>query len=561
MRFHYFFILITFLLLSTQSYAHGPRCAQYLSAEVLVNDWAVTWQNFARSTKAHPDFKYISDLIPRPFNYAERQKLIQDLKIYRQKIFNQLVDRGISEMRAKELSQIAYSRQILLYFFEFKTELNFTDPKLLGPNKTLVPPKNNNLDLPLANVVAMFNGIEKTWPSLVRTTNPYKGSSLIKVSEPILIAGGRFREGYYWDTYFGSMGLMATGRWKLPTSQLINFVGLINTYGLIPNGLRTYYLTRSQPPVVSLMAKLVYEGTRNLEPQQSKEIDAWLVNEVYPALKKDYSHFWMTERLDPKTGLNFYSDRLNQPRPERHSHDIESKLGKTYRDVRAEAESGLDHTNLFKGQASQILSVSLNSFMFAYEKNLSWLAAMARDHKGQRQYEEAATLRQRRMTEYLWNPDQKVFQNYHATHGKLMPGVSGDVFSTLFVGMATVEQARQMIPAALAILELPGGVAASSLKSSDKQWDGSFGWAPFQMMAIEGLSKYGYVTESHRIASKWIESNLNVFLEKRQFYEKLDVQRKAIPIEDHSKYPTQTGFLWTNGSIVWALKHLGFEFQ
>lgn len=563
MRIRFYFILMICMLGTGVSFfaqAH-QRCVRFLSTTSKAPGWDEVWRSFARSTKAHPDFKYISDLIARPLSTAERQSLILQAKQYRQKIYQQLLDNGISEANAQRLAQVAFSRRILLYFFESRTELNFTDPQILGHNRKLIPPKQEGVLLPLPELTAMFNAVEKTWPALVRTTNPAHGSSLLKVSEPILIAGGRFREGYYWDTYFGSMGLMATGRWKLPASQLSNFVELINTYGLIPNGLRTYYLSRSQPPVVSLMARLVYEGTRNLEPEKVKEIDAWLVRDVYPALKKDYAEFWMTQRLDSKTQLNFYSDKYNLPRPERHSHDVESQLGRTYRDVRAEAESGLDHTNLFQGQASQILSVSLNSFLFAYEKNLSWLASMARDLEGQRQYEEAASLRQKRMTEFLWNPDLKLFQNYHTQEAKLMPGVSGDVFSTLFVGVASPQQARQMIPATLALLELPGGIAASSLKHSDKQWDGNFGWAPFQMMAIEGLAKYGYQTESYRIAEKWLQTNLNVFLEKGQFYEKLDLLKQTIPTEDNSKYPTQTGFLWTNGSIVWTLKHLGFEIQ
>lgn len=545
---------------SCEGYLSQPITEVSTALDIYDQTWAGIWQNFARATKAHPDFKYISDLIPRPFTPTERQSLIQESKLYRQRIYDQLIQKGISASRANELSQVAYSRQILLLFFEYKTELNFVDPKLLGPEKTLVPPTDYKGSLSVAELSAMFGGVEKVWPTLVRKTNPYKGSSLLDVKEPILIAGGRFREGYYWDTYFGSMGLMATGRWKLPVAQLSNFVELVNTYGLIPNGLRTYYLSRSQPPVVSMMARLVYEGTRNLDVQTQKEIETWLVQEVYPALKNDYSNFWMAERLDIKTGLNFYSDKYNEPRPERHSHDVESSLGRTYRDVRAEAESGLDHTNIFQGQASQTLTVSLNSFMYAYEKNLSWLAEMAKDTVAQRNYENAAQLRQQRMSEYMWNPELQTFQNYHMTEQKLMSGISGDVFSALFVGLATPEQARQMRPTLLNVLELPGGIAASSLRESDKQWDGVHGWAPFQVMAIQGLAQYGFRSDANRIASKWLATNLDVYLEKGQFYEKLDLARKSTPVEDHSKYPTQTGFLWTNGSIAWTLKYLGFDF-
>lgn len=543
--------------------AQALQCRNYLSATAphrkIHNEWSNIWKNFARRTVAHPDFKYISDLIPRPFTVTERQNLVRQAKVYRQNIYQQLMNQGISASKANSLSQVAYSRRLLLQLFEFKTELKFADPEVIGPAKKLVAPNHHSFSMESLN--SMFNGLERMWPTLVRRTQSHPEGSLISVSQPVLIAGGRFREAYYWDTYFGTMGLMAMGRWKLPVAQLSNFVELINTYGLIPNGLRTYYLSRSQPPVVSLLARLVYEGTRDLDPQKSQEIKQWLIQEVYPALKNDYQNFWMSERLDTQTGLNFYSDKYNRPRPERHSHDNEAQLGKTYRDVRAEAESGLDHTRLFQGQASQIATVSLNSFMYAYEKNLSWLAELARQPQAQRQYESAAELRQQRMNRYLWNPELQVFQNYHLKNHQRMPGISADVFSTLFVSLASESQVRQMLPRLLQELELPGGIGASNLRNSDKQWDGVMGWAPFQMMAIAGLKQYSHHTEANRIAQKWVETNLRVYLEKGQFYEKLDLQRKNIPVEDGSKYPTQTGFLWTNASIVWALKQLGFSFH
>lgn len=540
--------------------AEGQVCALYLQQDT-TQDWTAIWKNFARKTAAHPDFKYISDLIARPFTDQERRNLVSMAKTYRLNIFQKLLKQGVAPKKAMQLTQKAFSRQLLYHFYEFKTELNFVDPKVIGPTLHLVPPVGYNLPFSIQDLQGLQDGLEHMWPILVRKTAPRPGSSLLQVSEPILIAGGRFREGYYWDTYFGAEGLVASGRWKLAAAQLSNFVELINTYGLIPNGLRTYYLGRSQPPVVALLARLVYEGTRELEPKARQEIDHWLTHDVLPALKKDYENFWMKHRLDEKTGLNFYSDQFNLPRPERHSHDVEAELGQTYRDVRAEAESGQDHTELFQGQASQIASVSLNSFLYGYEQNLAWLSSMAGDFMSEQKYSKAANVRQTQMTKYLWNQNLGVFQNYHLGKSELMSGVSGDVFSTLFTGVATLDQARRLAPAALGMLELSGGIAASTLVASDKQWDGRFGWAPFQMMAIQGLDNYGFKADAQRIAKKWLGLNLKVFLKRGHFYEKLDLARMDIPIEDASKYPTQTGFLWTNGSLVWVLKYLGFRFS
>lgn len=555
--------------------AHQPKCSVYLKSNVATVDLSFAleatdlvkytslenWKSFARKTVAHTDFKYISDLVPRKFTSAEKQKVLQEAKQYRDSIYKKLLqEKGMTSAQASRLVQTAYARFLLNSFFEFPSELGFVNPALLGPRKTLVSKTEQFKDIE-PELMQMFEGLEKTWIDLVRVTKPVAQSSLLKVSNPILIAGGRFREGYYWDTYFGSLGLILTGRSSLARMQLQNFVDLINTHGLIPNGLRNYYLTRSQPPVVSLLVEaLMNHSQKEMTVLERKNFERWLVSEVYPALKSDYQNFWMSERLDKNTGLNFYSDRLNVPRPERHSHDKEKDLGETYRDVRAEAESGLDHTNLFQGQASHIATVSLNSFMYAYEKNLGRLALLAKDAPAYHAYEAAARSRQEKVTRYLWNPSLGVFQNYHLRDRKQMDGLSGDVFSALYTQLATSEQARVLVPSALSILERNGGIAASSLKNG-KQWDGDMGWAPFQIMAIAGMAHYGFKAESVRVAEKWLLANLNAFKSHGKFYEKLDVDKMNAPIEDGSKYPTQTGFLWTNSSIVWVLDVLGFEFK
>src|SRR2546422_1536000 len=92
--------------------------------------------------------------------------------------------------------------------------------------------------------------IRALWPVLTRrpdTVDPR--SSLIPLPNPYVVPGGRFREVYYWDSYFTMLGLIASGRTDLVKSMLDNFAHLIGTVGHIPNGNRTYYLSRSQPPV------------------------------------------------------------------------------------------------------------------------------------------------------------------------------------------------------------------------------------------------------------------------------------------------------------------------
>ena len=91
--------------------------------------------------------------------------------------------------------------------------------------------------------------IDELWEVLVRApVEPAPHSSLLPLPYRYVVPGGRFREIYYWDSYFTMLGLEQSGRHDLAVDMVRNFAFLIDRYGHIPNGNRTYYLSRSQPP-------------------------------------------------------------------------------------------------------------------------------------------------------------------------------------------------------------------------------------------------------------------------------------------------------------------------
>ena len=65
-------------------------------------------------------------------------------------------------------------------------------------------------------------------------------SSLLPLPHRYVVPGGRFREIYYWDSYFTMLGLEQSGRHDLAVDMVRNFAFLIDRYGHIPNGNRTY---------------------------------------------------------------------------------------------------------------------------------------------------------------------------------------------------------------------------------------------------------------------------------------------------------------------------------
>ena len=94
--------------------------------------------------------------------------------------------------------------------------------------------------------------IDQLWPKAnPRTTGgSHSGGLPLALPQSYIVPGGRFSETYYWDSYFTMLGLAESGREDLLKCMVDNFAWMIENYGHIPNGNRTYYLSRSQPPVL-----------------------------------------------------------------------------------------------------------------------------------------------------------------------------------------------------------------------------------------------------------------------------------------------------------------------
>ena len=122
--------------------------------------------------------------------------------------------------------------------------------------------------------------IRQLWSVLTRFPEKQKGS-LIELPYPFIVPGGRFREIYYWDSYFTMLGLHLHGEVKMIENMVDNFAYLIQHVGHIPNGNRTYYLSRSQPPFFALMVELLADAKNDGNiyvkylPDLQKEYDYW----------------------------------------------------------------------------------------------------------------------------------------------------------------------------------------------------------------------------------------------------------------------------------------------
>jgi alpha,alpha-trehalase len=178
-------------------------------------------------------------------------------------------------------------------------------------------------------------------------------SSLLPLPHPYVVPGGRFREVYYWDSYFTMLGLEADGRHELVRDVVENFAFEIDCYGHVPTGNRSYYPSRSQPPFFSLMVDLVArrEGDKsyvNYLPQLKAECDYWMDGFAALAPNQGYRR---VVRLADGTLLNRYWDDRPEPRDESYREDVKAGSERradpagVYRSLRAGAESGWDFSS------------------------------------------------------------------------------------------------------------------------------------------------------------------------------------------------------------------------
>ena len=90
---------------------------------------------------------------------------------------------------------------------------------------------------------------------LPRELPPDFEHGLLYLPRPYVVPGGRFNEMYGWDSYFIVLGLLRDERVALARDMVDNFLYEVRHYGGVLNANRTYYLTRSQPPLLAEMVR------------------------------------------------------------------------------------------------------------------------------------------------------------------------------------------------------------------------------------------------------------------------------------------------------------------
>ncbi len=411
----------------------------------------------------------------------------------------------------------------------------------------------------------------------VRKLSNSQESGLLYLPNPYVVPGGRFNEMYGWDSYFILLGLLRDGQPGLAKSMTDNFLYEVRHYGKVLNANRTYYLTRSQPPFLSRMVLDVYRSTGDL---------VWLERSL-PALESYYDYWTREPHLTPQTGLSRYDGGSDLPAPEvvfgerdeagKNHYDRVKEYYRThevtayniadfydaksdqltslfYRGDRAMRESGFDPSARFGPFSVGIVnynSVDLNSLLYRMEMDISAAYSLIDQPRLAEIWSGRAASRASTIQRLMWDNKSGLFTDYNFVTGERLDYPFLSTFYPLWAGLATQEQAVA-VAANLPMFEKDGGLQTSA-RVSGNQWDAPFGWAPLQIIAIQGLRRYGFDAAAERLSLKFLSMILRDFDQHRTIKEKYNVVEGKSDLGAGIRFgytSNEIGFGWTNAAFV-----------
>lgn len=404
--------------------------------------------------------------------------------------------------------------------------------------------------------------LDQLWNVLQRGPDNTQESTLIPLPGRYIVPGGRFREVYYWDSYFTMLGLKASGRVDLIEDMVDNFAWLIDEIGFIPNGNRTYYLGRSQPPFFALMVQVLasVKGESVLlhyRPQLEKEYAFWMegengLDESTPAHRR-------VVQMPDGSILNRYWDDCDTPRPEAYIEDVHvaQESGRDtatmYRHIRAAAESGWDFSSRWFAdgmhmetiETTDLIPVDLNCLLYFLEKTLLQIHRMMPDRTATDVIKEKARRRKNAIQAYCWDESGGFYKDYNHVRGAMSEQLTLAAVFPLFFNIAEPDQAAYVADR-LEEKFLHSGGLATTLVRSGQQWDAPNGWAPLQWMAYQGLLNYEHNDLAETIRQCWCALGEKTYAETGKMMEKYNVMDNGLKAGG-GEYPNQDGFGWTNG--------------
>jgi len=417
-----------------------------------------------------------------------------------------------------------------------------------------------------------MNGI---WRNLTRKITKSKEeieekSSLIYLEHPFVVPGGRFREVYYWDSYWTIKGLLLSEMYNTTKGMIENFQSMIKSFGHIPNGNRVYYTKRSQPPLFTQMVWDYLNTTNN--PETSREFIAEVIWQLDDEFK-----FWMKRMvnvsMDSKVyKLARYRVEVDGPRPESYAedHSLAAKLAEGerkewYMHMKSGAESGWDYSSrwfvtskersaeeeLLGVQTGNILPVDLNSFLCKNAEIMEILFLKVEKPEKAAEYKKIREDLKEAIRAVLFNSKDGMWYDYNIKtklpNIQFYPSNLAPLYCSCYhkdINMNTTMDYIMSSPA----LNQSGGIP-SSLKRTDQQWDMPNVWPPLVELTTTALENTQTDTGrnlAREVAGKYLRNVAKSFANTGAIFEKYNCEEEGKP-GSGGEYDVQEGFGWTNG--------------
>jgi alpha,alpha-trehalase len=408
--------------------------------------------------------------------------------------------------------------------------------------------------------------IHSTWENLLRFSPDATRDTLLPLPNKYVVAGGRFRESYYWDSLWIMKGLVESGYGSTAKGMLENFVYMVEKYGIIPNGNRFYYLTRTQVPV--FMEMVTYLETQKLLDFRANGARPGTLE--YRILKTSvdyYETIWKgTERFKSTFGLFSYSDGAGGAssltkvviRPEAGLREARHR---ELHSMRVFAESGWDMTySRFGKRPQDWLPVDLNFLLASYTSKLSQLFEQIGDFPQSSKYARESQRIYQQVNKYLFDRKTGLYLDYNFANTALSPVTTAASFFSFYAeAYPHTAQSRDVLRNLLKTLK-PGTDLAihTTNRHEEGQWDGQWSWAPLNEIAFQSLIKYNLIKEARDLAFDYSLMTLTSFYKNNQvFFEKYQAGDGSIILPKNTEiYGNEEGFGWTNGTLSVFLRAL-----
>lgn len=493
-----------------------------------------------------PTIKSPDEALGELFRDVQKSRMYGDDKIFADLIPRKRMEQIQKEyLLAKKDPYFNLHEFLSLHFYKYSA---YDTPFKTDPNIT-----------PREHITALWKFLERK--------NRLDRGSLLALPNPYIVPGGRFNEQFYWDSYFIMLGLAADGRWDMIEGMVKNCAHMIRKFGFVPTANRTYFLSRSQPPVFALMVKLLasHKGRARTMveylPYMMLEHHFWMKGKRSLA-KREHRAFARVAEMPNGLILNRYYDNKTTPRPDMLHEDTE-RLAQTHRgaeelylDLRAGAESGWDFSSRWLSDpddittihTTDIIPVDLNCLLYQLEETIAEAYRLVFQPLLANRFQVTADQRKRAILKYCWSKDDSFFVDYNLRERRQTGRLTLAAVFPLYAKIATPKQASAVVRRLQQDFLKTGGLL-TTLYSTGQQWDSPNGWAPLQWIAIHGLRNYGYHDLAETVKRRWVAGNLAVFAKSGKLVEKYDVTAGG-RAGGGGEYPLQDGFGWTNGVLA-----------